>query len=674
MGVEVLVADLLTTGVGEAVAGDVIGSAIAGDVIGGAAADAVAGDALAGGVLDSAATAANLIDTSANVLDTVSSVADIPSNTPFESNLPTDTGGLPSVTDGPMGPPTPDNLPTDMVPTEGAPTDSNAPQTDPNAPDSSKAPSSPTQQSKLPKIPQQVTSMVKKMLAPTPTQPTRTLGTSNQSALGASCNYSSGFRMPNFLCNQADFLTNRGSGYKGGLEKLNQITGSGAQGQSAAPICIYNMQDQMNMMGQSAVGSGLGYANGGVAHLKAGAQPEDRSVSEIFKDAFCTNKITPNYVCDKPNLLTYQNLYQGHGLSPLKHIYSTMGGGFAAGGLQSCGTICNQTCNQKKKKDQTTGGLPAVMSDAAFAAQQAQGEANSQALGNIGETIGNGIKSFLNTPPLPVQIMQTILGPNGLALGIGSTPGSPGTGVGFGGDAASGMSGLGFTANAPTGVTAADSGSGESGMNAGEGGRGAPSGGEGGEGAGASAGSAGVGGGEGGAGVGAGVGGGGDGGGGGGGGAAHGGLAKYHAAAPKGHNPEFITGMTGYYACGRGTGQSDDIPAMLHDGDYVMDAETVSALGDGSSKAGRHVLDGFRTQIPHKAEGGSNPVPAKIADGEYVFPASFVTSLGGGDNKRGAEILDGLRTKLRAHKRGAPLDKIPPKAKDPIDYIKKAKV
>ena len=153
---------------------------------------------------------------------------------------------------------------------------------------------------------------------------------------------------------------------------------------------------------------------------------------------------------------------------------------------------------------------------------------------------------------------------------------------------------------------------------------------------------------------------------------AKGGLSdKYAAAAPKGHNPEFITGVTGYYACGKGTGQSDDIPAMLHDGDYVMDAETVSSLGDGSSKAGNHVLDGFRKQIPHKAEGGSNPVPAKIADGEYVFPAAFVTALGGGDNRKGSEILDGLRTKLRAQKRSAPLSKIPPKAKDPMAYIKK---
>ncbi len=155
---------------------------------------------------------------------------------------------------------------------------------------------------------------------------------------------------------------------------------------------------------------------------------------------------------------------------------------------------------------------------------------------------------------------------------------------------------------------------------------------------------------------------------------AEGGLAhNYDDVGPKDHNPEFITGVTGYYACGGGTGQSDDIPAILHDGDYVMDAETVSALGDGSSKAGMHVLDGFREKVPHHDKAGEHPVPAKIADGEYVFPSAFVTALGKGDNKAGAEILDGLREKLRAHKRGASVDKIPPKAKSPLDYIKKGK-
>jgi len=155
---------------------------------------------------------------------------------------------------------------------------------------------------------------------------------------------------------------------------------------------------------------------------------------------------------------------------------------------------------------------------------------------------------------------------------------------------------------------------------------------------------------------------------------AHGGLPhKYREAAPEGHKPEFITGLTGYYANGKGTGQSDDIPAMLHDGDYVMDADTVASFGDGSSKAGAQVLSKFHHEIPHKMAVGGNPVPAKIADGEYVFPASFVTAIGGGDNKLGSKLLDKMREELRAHKRSAPDTKIPPKAKSPLDYLKMAK-
>jgi hypothetical protein len=155
---------------------------------------------------------------------------------------------------------------------------------------------------------------------------------------------------------------------------------------------------------------------------------------------------------------------------------------------------------------------------------------------------------------------------------------------------------------------------------------------------------------------------------------AKGGLpAKYAQAAPKGHNPEFITGLTGFYANGRGTGQSDDIPAMLHDGDYVMDADTVAALGDGSSKAGALSLADFQKQVPHKLSSGGSAVPAKIADGEYVFPEPLVTSLGGGDNKKGAKLLDAMREEIRAHKRSAPTSKIPPKAKSPLDYLKMVK-
>lgn len=56
---------------------------------------------------------------------------------------------------------------------------------------------------------------------------------------------------------------------------------------------------------------------------------------------------------------------------------------------------------------------------------------------------------------------------------------------------------------------------------------------------------------------------------------------------------------------GPGTGQSDEIegttpsghPVLLSDGEYVIDAPTVAALGDGSTEAGARRLDAFRKQV-----------------------------------------------------------------------------
>ena len=54
---------------------------------------------------------------------------------------------------------------------------------------------------------------------------------------------------------------------------------------------------------------------------------------------------------------------------------------------------------------------------------------------------------------------------------------------------------------------------------------------------------------------------------------------------------------------GGGTGRSDEIDAKLSDGEYVIDAETVAMLGDGSSKAGAQRLDEMRAAIrKHKGK------------------------------------------------------------------------
>lgn len=102
-----------------------------------------------------------------------------------------------------------------------------------------------------------------------------------------------------------------------------------------------------------------------------------------------------------------------------------------------------------------------------------------------------------------------------------------------------------------------------------------------------------------------------DGGGGGGGGKAHGGTVV---------SPDLLKHLEGY----RGGGQSDDVPAMLSAGEYVFDADTVAALGDGSNEAG-------------------------------------------------ARKLDAMREEIRKQKRSAPVADIPPKARAPLSYLKKKK-
>jgi hypothetical protein len=66
------------------------------------------------------------------------------------------------------------------------------------------------------------------------------------------------------------------------------------------------------------------------------------------------------------------------------------------------------------------------------------------------------------------------------------------------------------------------------------------------------------------------------------------------------------------YVSGDGDGQDDKIPAMLSDGEYVIDAESVSALGNGSSKAGAKRLDEFRMNLrKHKRSAPVGKIPPK---------------------------------------------------------------
>ena len=68
--------------------------------------------------------------------------------------------------------------------------------------------------------------------------------------------------------------------------------------------------------------------------------------------------------------------------------------------------------------------------------------------------------------------------------------------------------------------------------------------------------------------------------------------------------------------------------------------------------------------------GQSDDIPAMLADGEYVLDSDLVSMLGDGSNKAGSQILDKWREEIRRHKRSAPVNKIPPPAKSPLAYMK----
>jgi hypothetical protein len=80
----------------------------------------------------------------------------------------------------------------------------------------------------------------------------------------------------------------------------------------------------------------------------------------------------------------------------------------------------------------------------------------------------------------------------------------------------------------------------------------------------------------------------------------------------EGHNPEFFSegGLQNRYVKGDGDGTSDDVPAMLANGEFVIPADVVSSLGNGSNDSGAHLLDEFLQVIrEHKRNADSRELP-----------------------------------------------------------------
>lgn len=145
-------------------------------------------------------------------------------------------------------------------------------------------------------------------------------------------------------------------------------------------------------------------------------------------------------------------------------------------------------------------------------------------------------------------------------------------------------------------------------------------------------------------------------------GTAPGTMVYQNVLNPKAKKGEYMYSQVGTpYMSGLGglmdQGYAKGGEVALADGSFVLDARTVSEVGNGSSNAGKDLLrriggrpiegpgDGVSDSIPARI---GRDRPARVARDEVVVPAEAVRRIGKGNPKRGADKLYALMDK--AHK------------------------
>lgn len=143
-------------------------------------------------------------------------------------------------------------------------------------------------------------------------------------------------------------------------------------------------------------------------------------------------------------------------------------------------------------------------------------------------------------------------------------------------------------------------------------------------------------------------------------------------------NPEVEYYAQGGYVYGPDGGQLDNRNRRIPEGSYVMNATDVSLLGDGNSNKGakeliemeRNLFRSGLSKAPSLTRGYEqrHSIPAKLSDGEYVIEPQYVTAIGNGNNSLGAKKLNNARKALRKQKGVKSI--LPPKSKPMTSYMR----
>ena len=134
-------------------------------------------------------------------------------------------------------------------------------------------------------------------------------------------------------------------------------------------------------------------------------------------------------------------------------------------------------------------------------------------------------------------------------------------------------------------------------------------------------------------------------------------------------------------------GEEEDIGDILGSRQYAQGGYVAPLMATGgmtlplmakegglpSHKGGREDFKGGK-HVAGEGDGQSDDIPAWLADGEFVFPADVVSALGNGSTKAGTDKLYEMMHAIRDRARSkGPKDLPPPALKSPLDYLKSKK-
>ena len=123
----------------------------------------------------------------------------------------------------------------------------------------------------------------------------------------------------------------------------------------------------------------------------------------------------------------------------------------------------------------------------------------------------------------------------------------------------------------------------------------------------------------------------------------------------------------GHYEDGGGIGTQPSEMEPVHVSPNMPEGHNPQFFSEGGLNTLKH------TYVNGDGDGTSDSVPAMLANGEFVIPADVVSGLGNGSNDAGAKVLDQFLSTIRSHKQKHDTKHLPPDSKGPLAYLLEAK-